>query len=1254
MLQILRTLPIQRSRIYQVRSVLTQSSFVRSTRDLFTQSIESPDKTLFPLPPKTDAKLKDLGSIDFSVIKKKVLSDCSCSKDACLNAKGDNFTYLSLKDYIVELSCVSPQAIRRFWRVSALNPQDVLEILSGFDFNCGKFEVEVKKIQSLWGMFRWASSQSGDFKHLPQSFCIMAKMLIRVGLFKEAEYVFSSLGNKGRLLDSNEIFSDLIEGYILESDLEKVMMKYNEMRSVGLVPSASCYLKLLEFLIQMDEPQLASQLYLDMVELGLLSLLSKKPIFEKLIRLLCIHGKVQESRDLVKRLLTYQMPPSNEVLNAIVKGYCKKKDYDDIPSFFLEVGVAPGLAVGNLAINSLSRTFCGEKAFNFMQELEHLGFLPNEISFGILIGQSCREGRLTNAFIYLSELLSRNLKPNVYSYNALICGICKEGMWKQSHDILHEMKDSGVLPNLSTFKVLLAGFCKARQFSEVKRILEEMSGCGFVEPASVVDHLSAALTLLGIPPMSVKVRRDNDMKLSNTEFFDNLGNGLYLDTDLDWFDKTIDKVLNDAMLPDFNFFILENTSNRDIKSALGVVDEMTQWGQELSLASFSTLLFRLFASRASSGRIAHLLDKMSCSEYELDPGTLNILVQTYIKRVYSHKAKVIFNNMIRKKIQLENKTYTALLMGLCKRGDLRGLHNCWKHCQKNNWLPEQKDGKALLQCLWQPKFLSVALELLETILINSSYRSVDVIYVFFEKLCHGGFASTAYCFAKEMLQCEHVLDEGIYKYLFSGFCKENKPAEALTIVNAMILNKHEPPLDVVSQLITLLCRAGNFNKAVELMEAYLETEPSLLLCAYGALVRGYCRLGRFEEALFLLHEIRIKNCLPEYETCNILFQGYCHLNDLKRVGELLGIMIKKKLCMTISSYRNLVRLTCALGKISAAWSLKELIVTDKSDLAVYNILIFYLSSSRNIAAVEKLMSELQRTGLQPDRVTYDFVIIGASLCRDSVRSLHFLRNMMSEGLCPSSRSLRKVLCCLSDNGELEKALALSESMESRGWIHSSAIQNRIFEALLAKGNLLKAVNYLDRMLAKNLVPNIIDYNHIIKRLCQHGALEKASDLLNLMLIKGNVPDSSSFDYLINSFCCINNLDIALDYHTEMIYRDLAPSSITWETLVHGLTEAGRVVEAEKLIKWMVQMGETPSKKMYSSVIIKYRSLNNLEKATELIRAMQQCGYEPDFETHWSLISSYRNPTKEEASKSHGFLSTLLSGIGFARNGSRTK
>lgn len=1182
----------------------------------------------------------DLSSIDSSGISKSIISRCP----QVFVQKGKTFSNASLKDLLLEISDLIPETVRKFRRVSVLKPEDVLEILLGFEFESRKCSFGVRKVGTLWEIFKWASEKVKDFNHLPRSCEVMASMLIEARMFKEVELLVLEVERGGVLLDNRGIFCCLIEGYVGVGDLESAISVFDKMRKQGLVPSLSCYGAFIEVLIARKRTQLAFQVYLDMAEIYANLSDGEMPVFENVIRLLCEDGRIQEARNLLKKVLL-GFKPSN-VVNEIACAYCEKKDFEDLLRFLVELKQLPDVIVGNKIIHTICSNFGVERAHVFLQELELLGFRPNSITFGILIAQSCYERDLRRAFVYLSQIMSKSYKPDIWSYNALISGVFKEGMWKHAQDILEEMVDGGISPNLCTYKVLLAGYCRARRFDEAKKIVFQMVDNGFIELSSLEDPLSKAFAVLGLDPLAIRLRRDNNVGFSMAEFYDDLGNGLYLDTDLDEYEKNVSKALEDSSRPDFNSLIMNEFSSGNFKNGFRFVDEMILWGQEMSASVFSASLKGLNTSRSHSQVATRLFGKMPKLVNLLDEELLNLLIQAFCNTGLAYKGISLFYQMLQRDLIVNSETYIALMKGLCKRGILSDLHGVWDAIRNKKWLPALENCNALFKCLCHQGMLEEALELFEGMLVSYPQKKLEVCHFFLENLCIAGFVSIAHAMVDELLSQGWNLDHVAYSHLVRGLCSEKKYSSAIRVLDSMLAKDLVLCLDVSLTLIPHLCSTDKFQEAVTLGKIS-SVQQSAFSSVQRALLKGFCMKGKLGEAGNLIRDMLSKGLLLDANIYDMLVQGCCLASNLRLSEELLGIMIRKNICPSVSSYRSWVCLMCSAGSYISAVSLKDFMLgqSQSDSLFIYNILLFYLLSAGNISAVNKVLKELQVKELLPNEATYDFLVYGFSKCREISVAAHYLFTMICKGLRPSSRSLRTIISHLCDRGDLKTALELSREMESRVWIHGSVVQYRIVAGLLSHGKPKEAESFLERMVDKGLIPNTISYDNLIKQFCLYGRLNKAVDLLNVMLKGGNLPDSMSYDSIIHGFCACNKLNRALNFHIEMLDWDLKPSINTWEMLVCKTSRDGLTEEAERLLISMARLGQTPTKEMYSTVIERYRSENNLKKASELMQMMQRSGYQPDFDTHWSLISNLSN-SEDNNQSCQGFLSRLLSGSGY--------
>ncbi|KAM7278459.1 hypothetical protein ACFE04_005593 [Oxalis oulophora] len=1183
--------------------------------------------------------------IDFTAIANSVISRCShllldpTKKDKPLSK-------FSLKTLLLDLSYITPDIIRRYGRLSVLKPHHVLQILLGFESQYQKLTFGPKKVGTLWEFFKLSDKQQNavGFKHLPKSCEVMASMLNKAGMLKELELLLLGMELKGISMDSAEVFCDLIVGYVRTGDIKRAVFMFDRIRGQGLVPSLSCYSVFVDSLVKMKRTKLVFRVCMDLADQGIDLSTWEKVHVENLVKLLCTDKKIQEARTLIRKVTAAGFEPSNSIVNDIACGYCAKKDFKDLQSFFIEMKRIPDVTTGNKIIHTISRHFGVESSELFLQDLQHLGFVPDEVTFGILIAWSCRKRNLRNAFLYLSEILSKGLKPDLKSYNALISALFNKGLWNHVHDILDEMRDQGISPDFSTFRALLAGYCKARHFDEAKMIVKEMVDCNLIELGSVDDSLSEAFKLLGLDTLVVRLKRDNNVGLIKTEFYDNLGNGMYLDTDLEEYDDKLSRVLEDSIMPDFNSLVIRECETENLTGGQLLVNEMIRWGQEPSLPVYSALMKGLCKSRSHLDAVTGLLEKMPQLAGQLNEETLNSLVQTYSKKGLTHKAKTIFNEMFRKGKKINNETCTDLMIELCRRGKFKDLSDCWAIAEKNNWLLDLKKSNSFVKCLSRKKMLSEALHLLKSMLI--SYPRLEVCNMFIGIFCQTGYANISHIMVEEILQRGCDLDDVAFSHLLEGLCIEKKFSVAFTVLDMMLAKKLTPCLDALIMLIPQMCVADKFIHAIELREVLLEESKSTFLVD-GALIKGFCMTGKLGKADCLFMDM-LKGSFINADIYNVLLQGHCKAKNSSKVNELFGLMIRKNIDLSLPSYRSFTRMKCAEHGFFYSLNLKEFMLqqTNSCSLVIYNILIFYLFLAGNCSVVNKVLNEMQEKNLLPDQKTYDYLVYGFSQCKEFSSSMLYLSRMIDKGHRPSNRNLRAVISHLCKIQNLKPALELSRKMELRGWIHDSTVQNAIIESFLSFGKLQDAENFFDRIVDKGLVPNNINYDNLIILFCGYGKFNKAIDMLDTMLRKGNIPNSTSYDSVISSLCECNNLEQAMDFHTEMLDRKLKPSTETWDILVHSFCKEGMTDKAERLLYSMVESGEIPSKEMYSIVVDRYQFENNLRKASDVMETMQRSGYKPDFEAQWSLISKLSSAGEKEKKK-QGFLSTLLSGSGFS-------
>ncbi|XP_008806037.1 pentatricopeptide repeat-containing protein At5g15280, mitochondrial [Phoenix dactylifera] len=1177
----------------------------------------------------------NFASKSFFGVGKSVISRCSFIWETKVDTLMEK---TSLQDLLKLYGNLSPETTRRFWRVSALKPEGFLEILLGFGP-----DVNLDKVGFLWKLFRWAEKQSREFKHLPRSYEIMIPMLIQARMLGDAESLLLSPDARGVCSDESGVFSEIIQGYAEACKLENSMALYDRARDMGLVPSASCYHALLNLLIRMEKSESVVRVYKNMIDVGFGSH-SDDRVLDFVIGELTKNGQILEAISILKQVNGSGTEASPMALSAIAEGFCKKKDFSDMIKFLEEREHIPENCICNKIISSVCSNLGTEEAWLFVQRLEALGFKADAVTFGIFICQSCREKKLRNAFVYLSECFSRGLKPSAYAYHALISGIFKQGLCKHAKYVFEDMLEKGLLSDLSTFRILLAGYCIHRKFDEVKQVIDEMNNHGIVSLAPSDDALSKTFKILGLDNLNVKVKRDNDLGLAKAEFFDSLGNGLYLETDIDEYDKSLTQILDSAMIPDFDSALIKECRRGNVEGALKVREEAVQWGQNLSVSGYFELLKTLCASPTHIEEAVSLTDEMPDSCDQLGCEALNLLKWALLKKGMTSDVKLILERLFRRGLLVDNDVYTALIMGFSKEGEINKLQHFWELAQRGMWLPEFKDTKVLVSFLCRWGLIKEVLELFDKMVENYPNLIRAIYSAFLKELCISGYTSVGCTLLEELLQRDLVFDQAVYVNLINGFLKEQNFAETLGIFDILLEKNITASAHVYQLIVPLLIRFGSVEKVMNLKQSLLSKKQQARVSIFGTMVSELCRTGKIKEATLQLQEMLINGILPDGNTLNALLQGYCQENNLRKAREILSVMVRTHINLSISGYRSLVRQMCAHGHLHGALSAKKLnLGKNPWELILCNILIFRLFQTGNSLLVESLLRNMHDKHINPDKNTYDFLVYGFLKCGDASTSVEALNTMIAKGLRPSNRSLRTIICHLCSNGKVDKALELSKEMECNVWKHGSVVQNVLAGRLLSCGRLCEAELLLDRMKQKDLIPNNIHYDLLIKQFCVHGGIKKAIDLLNVMLKKGNLPSDISYSSVIHRLCNCKAFDHALDFHAEMQYKNLAASEESSEALIFGLCAIGRTDDAKGILGKMLQYGSIPTYSMYNHVINRYYANNDLEKASEVLHEMQQAGYSPNFETHWSLISNLSSCSSNKDDNGKGFLARLLSG-----------
>ncbi|CAL4920954.1 unnamed protein product [Urochloa decumbens] len=1111
----------------------------------------APEEAGSDLEQKTGEKYKpDVHSAvkSCSGIGSLVIAKCS----HIFESRGDNFDgNCSLQDVLKPGLWLSAETLRRFWRVSELKPEDFLDILIGF----GSSAAQVRNVTFLWNLYRWASHQSKEFQHLPRSNEAMVSILADAHMLSQAESLLLSLGDHMALAVSSELFSQIIQAYSEASNLEKSVALYDYARCKRLIPSATCYQLLLHFLIRKGKDDLILRVYLDMLEVGFGNF-TKGDVLDSVVMALVKKDKFLQALGILRKLKGLGLKLSERSLSTIVEGFNKKKDIGDMMNFLEEWRCLPELRLCNRILASSCTNLDTDQAWLVFQRLEALGFAPDANTFGIFIFHSCREMKLKSAFVYLSECFSRHIKPKVCAYNAILGGVFREGLYRHAKYVFEDMVERKVTPDLSTYKIILAGYCWYRQFDDIEQVLRDMKTNGVNDLPSGNCALSKALSFLGLDHLGVKIKRDNATGFPKAEFFDSVGNGLYLDTDSKKFEISLAQVLDTALHPDFNSELVSASQHGNIASALLVKDEAYQWGYDISPASCSELFKALSVSPVHVTDAINLMEEMPDTFDKFGAQNLNLVVQTLSRNGMSAHARLVLEKMFREGLSISQDTYTHLMIGFCKERNIAGFWECWNLAMKYRWSPHSKDVMALTSCLCEWGVIEEALKLMNSLfdwhpdLFSSAY------FALLKELCRTGYTSVGCAMLEVLKEKGMVVDHSLLLCVMEGFLKEQRTAESIGMYDMWLSKCKEldtfsyrsvlpslPWLDtgrannLVESILTMeftefsyfsctlkeLVQTGNIKWVMPVLQELTPGKLSgtlfnSLLQAFGCL-KNWRKRRNTSQVHDLLKDMECNGISPDRTTYDFLIYGFHKSGDTDSSVSMLDACIAKGIQPSNRSLRIVLSYYCRLGSLEKSLALFHLIESSgwKHGLIIKTTLSSCLFSFGRHLEAKFCLNNLSKSDLIGSYINFDDLVKKFCILGDLKMSLNLLNTMLKKGKLPSEVSYSSVIYRLCILKEFDQALDFLAEMQFANLKPSETSCDALVHGLCATGRTCDARKVLEMLITLGSAPSYGMYKVVLDSYCRSNNLQKATALLHDMQQAGQVPNFETHWSVISNF-----------------------------------------------------------------------------------------------------------------------------------------
>ncbi|KAG0182053.1 hypothetical protein DFQ28_001180 [Apophysomyces sp. BC1034] len=356
----------------------------------------------------------------------------------------------------------------------------------------------------------------------------------------------------------------------------------------------------------------------------------------------------------------------------------------------------------------------------------------------------------------------------------------------------------------------------------------------------------------------------------------------------------------------------------------------------------------------------------------------NMLIHIYIRRNDLKSATLVYEGMVKSKVEPNEVTICTLVDGIAKLGAGKEMLQFYQTLADRDGMPDSTKVYS--------KFMNVFAE----------RGDVERCRGFFEAMVKKGLA-----------------DDGAYTYMLQTYGAAQQPESAYALYNQMVESETKPSL---SSYYTLLETLRKHRKKKEMHRVYQD----LLRSGLEVNSSHYTAMGwNPKQTLAEMHNLGV---VPSTRDYNSFLNYYVKQNKFPEALEMFQTMQQEKVEPDVFSYGILID---AVAKdqeqpSSAAFELYHDMQSHgiAPDVVIYTSLVMACSREENLNSALKLLEDMQQNGVRPNIYTFNSLL--ALLARKKQKEENDLdradllwNKMLKLGIQPDTRSHNVYLSLLS-------------------------------------------------------------------------------------------------------------------------------------------------------------------------------------------------------------------------------------------------
>ncbi|KDP37826.1 hypothetical protein JCGZ_06728 [Jatropha curcas] len=369
------------------------------------------------------------------------------------------------------------------------------------------------------------------------------------------------------------------------------------------------------------------------------------------------------------------------------------------------------------------------------------------------------------------------------------------------------------------------------------------------------------------------------------------------------------------------------------------------------------------------------------------------------------------------------------------------------------------------------------------------------------------------------------------------------------------------------RLITAHGKQGNFNEAEKILTYMNKMGYAPNVVSHTALMEAYGRGGRYNNAEAIFRRMQTLGPEPSALTYQIILKTFVEGNKFKEAEEVFEPLLsderaplkpdQKMFHMMIYMYRK-------AGNYEKARKMFSLMTQREipHSTVTYNSL---MSFETNYKEVSKIYDQMQRSGLQPDVVSYALLINAYGKARREEEALAVFEEMLDAGVRPTHKAYNILLDAFAISGMVEQARIVFKSMRRDRCTPNLCSYTTMLSAYANASDMEGAEKFFTRLKRDGFEPNVVTYGTLIKGYAKIKDLENMMKKYEEMQLSGVKANQTIFTTIMDAHGKNKDFGSAVSWYKEMERHGVPPDQKAKNVLLSLAKTADEKEEANQLV-----------------------------------------------------------------------------------------